>query len=108
MAEIIFIIIFAVPAILGISEIIHSLRLWLVSSKSSGEKVLVLVPDDEGFSKQILGAFEESKWCGNRLANKIVVVDDLLSEENKKECREITSKLGLEICNISELSNIVI
>lgn len=108
MAEIIFILIFAVPAILGLAEIIHTFKLWLVSSESGGKRVLILVPDNEGFAKQILGAYEELRWHGSKFAEKIVVLDDLLDDENKIECKAITDKLNLEISGLSELSDVII
>lgn len=108
MAEIIFILLFAVPAILGLAEIIHTVKLWIVASGSPKKRVLVVIPDDKDFPEQILSSYEEIKWQGSKLAEKIVVVDTLLCEESKQECKALAKKLGIEICSNSELCYVII
>lgn len=104
MAEVIFILVFSIPAILGLAEILHTVKLLLVYPKRKGNKILVIVPDDENFVKQIMNVAEQGRWHGSHYAEKIVVLDTLLSEENKKECALLARKLNLEVCSKAELT----
>ena len=103
MAEIVFNVVFAIPAILGMSEIIHSVKLWLLKPKNKGKRIMVLIPDTDDFESQILSLYEQLKWQGKRLADKIVVVDCFVNE--KEECKRIAENSGIEVCSLSELAD---
>ena len=107
MAEFVFILFFAIPAILGLAEILHTARLWILSGKDKGEKMLILGPENENFHNQILKTYEEARWQGEKLAKKIIVVDSCLSEENKKECEKLVQRLGLTMFSRSQLFDIL-
>ncbi|MBQ6847898.1 MAG: hypothetical protein IJO62_03160 [Clostridia bacterium] len=108
MAEIVFILVFAFPAILGLAEILHSIRLWFMSSGKKGKRILIVVPDNENYLKQILGIYEQSKWQGEKLAEKVIVLDTLLDCENYKECEKLVKRLNFEMCSKSKILDIVI
>ncbi len=103
MAEIVLNLVFAIPAVLGLAEIIHSVKLWLLKPKNRGKRILVLIPNTDDFERQILSAYEQFKWQGKRLADKIVVVDSFVDES--QECKKITEELGIEFCALSELKD---
>lgn len=105
MAEIILLLVFSVPAILGLAEIIHSVKLFLISPKIRESGVLVILPDNDNFDRQILNAAEQRNWYGNRFANGIIILDSLLNEENKTECRKLADRLNFEICGKSDLAD---
>ncbi len=107
MAEIVFILVFAFPAVLGMAELIHTAKLWLVSSRHNPKRVMIVVPDNNNFEKQIMGVYEDFKWQGSKYAQRIVVMDNLLNGENKKECAALAAKLGFEICSVVELEDLV-
>ena len=100
MAEIVLNLVFAVLAILGLAEIIHFFKMWLLKPANNGKRIMVLVPDDD-FERQILSVYEQFKWQGEKFANKILVVDCL--PEHREECKKITDELGIEFCEASKL-----
>ncbi len=106
MAEIILNLVFAIPAVLGLAEIIHSVKMWLLKPKNIGKRILVLIPNTEDFEKQILSAYEQLKWQGKKIADKVVVVDYLVDQ--KEECKRLTEELGIEFCALSELTENVV
>ena len=61
MAEIVFGIILIFPAMLGLAEMLHTFKMHLLSSPKRCERVLVVYPDDENFSRQIMKTAEERK-----------------------------------------------
>ncbi len=107
MAELIFILLFAILAILGLAEILHTIRLWILSGGEKSEKILIIVPDNEGFPKQLLKIYEEARWQGENFARKIVVVDSCLNEENKQECEKLVQRLGFCLCSKSQLLDVI-
>lgn len=104
MAEIVFIFIFTIPAILGLAEILHTVKILLFSSRKSQNATLIIVPDNDNFSKQLIYAAEQYRWHGDKYAKKIVVLDYLLDEENKRECIALARKFDFEICSKTELA----
>ncbi len=108
MAEVIFILFFAFPAILGLAEMLHTVRLWFVAASKCGKKILVVIPDDDNFERQLTSVFEEGKWQGERLAHKIVVVNSFLTGPNQKECELLAEKFGFKICSKGGLCDIVL
>ena len=106
MAEIVLNVVFAIPAVLGLAEIIHAVKLWLLKPKNKGKRIIVLIPDTDDFERQILSLYEQFKWQGKRLADKIVVVDYFV--DKKEECKRITEDLGIEVCQLSELTDSVL
>ena len=108
MTEIVFLIIFCVPALLGIAEMLHTVKLWLYSSGKSKGGILVIVPTDENYRSLILNSFNQATWYGKRFAEKIIVVDSLLSEDTKEECQILTNRLEIEMCSKNSLCDKVI
>ena len=106
MTEIVLNLLFVIPAILGLAEIIHSSKMWFLNPRTKGKRIMVLIPDANDFEKQILSAYEQLKWQGKKFANKILVVDCL--PQNREECKRITEKLGIELCELSELTDKVV
>ena len=104
MAEIVFIFIFTIPAILGLAEILHTVKVLLFSSNRCHNTTLIIVPEDDNFSKQLIYASEQYRWHGDSYAKKIVVLDYLLSEENKKECALLARNFNFQICSKTELT----
>lgn len=103
MAEIVLNLVFAVPAMLGLAEIIHSFKMWLLKPKDKGKRIMVLIPDANDFEKQILSVYEQLKWQGEKFANKILVLDCL--PLHREECEKITKELGIEFCEASKLTD---
>ena len=106
MAEFVFILILVFPAILGLSEMLHIFKKWVLASGKSGNRVMIIIPDDKNFQKELMYAFEESKWQGEKLAQKIIVLDTCLCIENKEECALLAKKFGFEVYSKSQLANI--
>lgn len=103
MAEIIIIAIFLIPEILGLAEILHTIKLMLISPRPKGTDVMIIIPDNESFAKQLANAAEQRRWHGKRYAGRIIVLDTNLSEEARAECAALARRLNIEICSGTEL-----
>lgn len=103
MAEIIIVICFSFLAILGLSELLHTLKVFLLCRSDETGKTMVLVPQDKNFVKLLLNSAEQRKWQGKKFAEKIIIIDSLLCEENKIECKRLAEKLDFQMCDKSRL-----
>ena len=99
MAEIVFGIVLIFPAMLGLAELLHTLKMHLLSSPKQCERVLVVYPDDENFLRQIMKTAEERKWQGEKFAQRVLVSIKNISEENAEEVMSLAEKYGFEILN---------
>ena len=99
MAEIVFGIVVIFPAMLGLAEMLHTLKMHLLSSPKRCERVLVVYPDDENFPRQIMKTAEERKWQGEKFAQRVLVSIKNISEENAEEVMSLAEKYGFEILN---------
>ena len=99
MAEIVFGIVLIFPAMLGLAEMLHTLKMHLLSSPKRCERVLVVYPDDENFPRQIMKTAEERKWQGEKFAQRVLVSIKNISEENAEEVLSLAEKYGFEILN---------
>jgi len=109
MAEIIFIVIFLIPAILGLAEIIHTVKLSLVSSDTKNNNNFVIaVLEDESFVGHILNVIQQQRWHGTDFAKEIILVNSNLKPENKKECKLLVSGEGIKICSWDDLIDNII
>ena len=97
MAEFVFFVILILPAALGLAEILHIVKRWLLSSGKNANKILFLIPDNDNFERQILSLLNEYKWQGNKLAEKIYIVSSKLDVDNRKECDLLAQKVGFKV-----------
>lgn len=94
MAENILLLVFSIPAIFGLAEILHILKLQILKPQKSACRVLVIRPDTESFVTQLLYVAERFRWQGLGYADKIVVLDSELCGVAKDECGQLASSLG--------------
>lgn len=106
MAEAVFFLIFCIPAVLGLAEIIYTVKMLILKPKIKGNKILVLVPRNEDFEEQILNLAEQVKWNGKKYAQRVVILETPLNDENKHKCNELANQFGFEICSKEELTDI--
>ena len=99
MAEIVFGIVLIFPAMLGLAEMLHTLKMHLLSSPKRCERVLVVYPDDENFPRQIMKTAEERNWQGEKFAQRVLVSIKNISEENAEEVMSLAEKYGFEVLN---------
>ena len=54
MAEIVFGLVLIFPAMLGLAEILHTVKMFLLSSSRDCKKTVIIFPDDVNFHKQLM------------------------------------------------------
>lgn len=102
MAEIILFLVFLIPAMLGLAEILHILKLYILYPKTAASYVLVFLKG-ENASEQLMLALEQYFWLGKRYARNIIAVDMGLNGESLKVCRKIALRHNVIFCSEKEL-----
>ena len=97
MAKYIFLAVLIFLAILGLSEIIHITKKWILSSLKSGKRIIILVVSNNDFHREILNLYFDFKWQGNKLAQEIFVDNSNISNENNDEFNVLINKTGFKV-----------
>ena len=87
MFEIFAIIVMAVLSLLGLSELVHMLSLFILKPRQRAKTVLVLMPTENYAEEQIQSALQQMSWYGKSYADYLTVLTDNLSEESKTRCK---------------------
>lgn len=101
MIEEILLLISIVPMVLGVSEILHWLKL-LILAPEKRNKVYNVIFLDETFPQQQIAFFAEKYLHKN---NCLVALCDLVREEDFEECRDLADKNDIIFCFQNELMN---
>lgn len=104
MGELIFLIILGVPAIYGISELIHLVKAYVISPKGFTPKYLIVFLGENSPYEQLVAAAEELFWHGKKYAQNIIAVDCGIKQEEYYNCRELCEKNNFIFCSATDLS----
>ncbi|MBO5020296.1 MAG: hypothetical protein J6D52_06505 [Clostridia bacterium] len=104
MGELLFFIIFSIPAIYGLAELIHILRGYIITPKAFAPKYLIVFLGDNSPYEQLVCAFTEFSWYGRKYAHNIIAVDCGVSEKDYTACEEYCKKNNMIFCSSDQLS----
>lgn len=76
-----------VLSILGLSELVHMLCVFVLKPKKPAKQILCIVPDGTFAQQQIMLALHELRWYGKGYADELVVISSGLTESEKEDCR---------------------
>lgn len=103
MTEIILLFIFLIPAMLGLAELLHILKLFILKPQKPIISYKVIFLTNDSAVQQLQYILEQYMWIGKNNNFNLVVVNSLLSEENYDECKLIANKHNLTFCSVEEL-----
>ena len=107
MLEIFCILILFIPLILGLAELLHAVKLYILKPKKSLISYKIIFLLNENCVEQLLYAKERFLWQGRSENLNLILVNSALNEENFKICGEIAKKYGLIYCTAEELENYI-
>lgn len=105
MSEFLFFIIFSIPAIYGLAELIHILRGYILKPRETASKYIILYLNDNLPYEQLISVFDEFSWYGKKYAQNIIAVDCGIPKEECGICKEYCENKNLIFCDLKELSN---
>lgn len=94
-----------VLSMLGLAELIHTVKLKIMASNKRGITYSVLLLSDESPESQLMFAAEQQLWHGSFYADYLIAVNTGLSDKNDKACKFIADKYGVTYCTPLDLAN---
>ncbi len=94
--------------ILGISELLHSVKLWLLYSEKSGNSYSVICLKSLSAEQQMRFAVAQRKWLGKKYADNIIAINSFISGEEYYSCEQFAKKYGIIYCSIEQLDSVLL
>ncbi len=107
MAEFFLVFIFLIPTVLGLSELLHILKLNILKPKKPSVSYKVIILTDNFPVEQMLFEIEKYKWLGKHNGNSLIFVNSLLSFKNLQSCKAIAEKNSFSFCKIEEVKKYI-
>lgn len=107
MPQLIFIIFLIIPAVLGLAEILHYLKLLIISPESPSDRFCVSVLSEGNGSLELRAFCEENNWSRKPVRYRLVAVYSELSAETLDECKIIAEKNGVTLLRASQLNDFI-
>lgn len=95
--------VFLIPAMLGVAEILHKLKIIILAPKRADVSYNVIFLNNSEPVEQLSNAIYQSNWHGREYYGVLVAVNDFLNEENFVLCKELAQKNGVVFCSLKEL-----
>lgn len=107
MGEVIFFAIFTIPALLGVAELIHLIKVYIISPKTNSIKYLLVFLGENSPYEQLTAVAEEFFWRGKKYAHNIIAINTGIKEEDYIYCRSFCDKNNLIFCNADEVNEYI-
>ena len=103
MFEIFFLILFLIPAMLGLSEILHILKLYILKPKKAMISYKIVILTNDTAVENMRYAIEQYLWQAERNGFNLIFVNSLLDKENFLACKEIAKRYEVGFYSKKEL-----
>lgn len=107
MIEIILISIIVIFTVLGICELIHTIRLFFIVPKRRYYNYSLLYLKKGKALKQLKFAIEQRKWFGDTYAEFIIAVYDELDDKELNFCSALAQRYDVVICPIQITEDVI-
>lgn len=106
MPEIIMILFLIIPAVLGMAEILHFVKMLILSPYIKCNRYSLIVLENEDALFQLKNFLEENNWYGSKKLGKTIVVCKDLSSENFEECKHLAETNGAKLLDYEKLKDL--
>ncbi len=103
----VFFLFLILPAVLGVAEILHFIKIAMLSSGDKGYKFNCIFLEEEDAVLKLKVFCEESNWNGIKSGREFYAVYRELSENVLNECRLIASKYDIEFLSLEDFCQII-
>ena len=97
MAEICLMILFLIPAMLGLAEILHILKLYILKPQNPIIAYKVVILTDDMPLEIMKYVIEQHVWNKNN-SSQLIFVNSLLSQNNFDKCKQFAEEYGIGFC----------
>ena len=102
MYVLVFFLFLIVPAVLGVAEVLHCLKIAMLSSKENSFEFNCIFLEEENAVIHLKAFCEERNWNGIKNGKEYFAIYNELSQEVLNECDLIAEKNDIEFLNSKE------
>ena len=103
MFEIFLLVLFLIPAMLGLAEILHILKLHILKPQKPMISYKVIILTDDTAVENMRYAIEQYLWQPGNNNGNLVFVNSLLNKENFTVCKELAERYSIGFYSKKEL-----
>ncbi len=107
MIECILLLIATALAMLGLSELLHLIKIYILLPKAGNNRYLLVLLKGDSPQQDLISAIEEKRWLGARYAKSILAVYFSEGQSGLDACRKIAQDNDITVCSFYELSGII-
>lgn len=103
MVEIFLVILFLIPAMLGLAEILHILKLYILKPQNPIISYKMIILTDSSPVEHMKYVIEQYLWQSKKNNSSLIFVNSLLCEENFKACKNLAEHYGFSFYSKEEI-----
>ena len=103
MVEIILAVLFLIPAMLGLAELLHIFKMYILKPTKPVICYKIIILTNDNPLSQVIYETEKYSWHGKTGGASLIFIGSLLDDENLTECRIAAESKGFIFCMAEEL-----
>ncbi len=107
MTETVLLILLLFPSMLGLAELMHLAKTYILAPKVHPKKTVVVYLYGECAVEQLKLILEEYNWQGKKYAEQIIAVDCGIDSRQYSECEKIANINQIIFCNEKDLASVL-
>ena len=107
MYVLVFFLFLILPAVLGVAEILHFIKLAMLSSGDKGYKFNCIFLEEEDAVLKLKVFCEECNWNGTKSGREYYAIYRELSKNVLDECKKIASEYDIGILSLEDFYQII-
>ncbi len=97
----------AALAMLGLAEVLHNFKMFLLKPKKERPSYRLVFLEGDDALQTLNSAIAEYRWRGGRYAENIIAVYSFLKPDALSECRKTAERYNVILLSCNELSGVV-
>ena len=98
-------ILFLIPAMLGLAEILHILKLYILKPEKPIISYKVVILTNTSPLEHMKYVIEQYLWQKEKNSAKLIFINSLLSEDNFNNCKALAESYDLGFCSREEIND---
>ncbi len=94
--------------IVGLAEILHSVKLFLFSSNKKSSTYSLVILSNENYLGQLRYVAEQRNWLGSKYADYVVAINDFLDFDNINKASTFAKSKGIMICSLKQFESVIL
>lgn len=107
MTEIILLSIAVILLILGFAEVLHNIKLLILSPKHKTLEYALVILSSDTPQLQIKYIAEKCRWQGEKYAKGVFAVNSFVNKDDFEVCKRLSDKYNINFCSAEEVCDYI-